>query len=215
MNLLCLNENTHPIYWINNFLSDEDIKKIIKYSEKIESKVSKIGNKIINKEKKPFTLDYHIKKTNIGNVPRTRVGKVKRIILNDDTNWLYKKIIKQIHTVNQENFNFILKFVEDLQLMIYDENDRGFYAKHYDCGVIDRIENFVDVRKLSFSIQMSEPDDYEGGELILYLDGKEIVAPKSKGTIIFFQSNILHEVKPVNKGTRHSLVSWIQGPNLR
>ena len=47
------------------------------------------------------------------------------------------------------------------------------------------------------------------------MNNKEFIAPKTKGTIVFFQSNILHEVKPIKKGTRHALVSWVQGPNLR
>ena len=52
-------------------------------------------------------------------------------------------------------------------------------------------------------------------ELISYKDDKEKIAPKSKGTIVFFESDIIHEVKPVRKGIRHALVSWVQGPNLR
>jgi len=109
-----------------------------------------------------------------------------------------------------------LKFVENLQFTEYNGDQQGFYSMHTDCGHSSRLENFVDIRKLSFSIQLSNPKDYEGGEFILYnKDGKEFNAPKTKGTIIFFQSNILHEVKPVKKGTRYSIVSWVQGPNLR
>jgi len=62
---------------------------------------------------------------------------------------------------------------------------------------------------------LTDEKEYEGGELIFYKDGEEKIAPKSKGTIIFFESDIMHEVKPVKKGTRHALVSWVQGPNLR
>jgi predicted 2-oxoglutarate/Fe(II)-dependent dioxygenase YbiX len=128
---------------------------------------------------------------------------------------LYKKIINQIHKVNQENFDMVLKFVENLQFSEYTESQQGFYAKHKDCGDSGRLESFVDIRKLSFSIQLTDEKQYEGGELILYVNGREVKAPKSKGTIIFFESNIQHEVKPVKKGIRHALVSWVQGPNLR
>ena len=79
----------------------------------------------------------------------------------------------------------------------------------------DLILKFVDIRKLSFTIQLTNEEEYEGGELIFYKNGEEKVAPKTKGTIIFFESDIFHEVKPIKKGTRHSLVSWVQGPNLR
>lgn len=215
MNLLRTNKEVHPVYWIPNFLDNEEIEKIIKYTESLSLKNAKVGGNIQEEEKKLFTPDYHIKNPNLGNVPRTRITNIKWIDLNPETNWLYKKIINQIHKVNQENFDMILKFVENLQFGEYTQEQRGFYSKHNDCGDSGRLENFVDIRKLSFSVQLTDEKDYEGGELILYVDGRKIIAPKSKGTIIFFESNIQHEVKPVKKGVRHSLVSWVQGPNLR
>ena len=215
MNLLRINKEVLPVYWTPDFLSDEEIQKIIKYVEDLPAEDAKVGGNIQEEEKKPFTLDYHIKNPNLGNVPRTRITNLKWIELNTNTNWLYKKIISEIHKVNQENFDMILKFVENLQFSEYTENQQGFYAKHNDCGNSDRLENFVDIRKLSFSIQLTDEKEYEGGDLILYVNNKEVKAPKSKGTIVFFESNIVHEVKPVKKGIRHALVSWVQGPNLR
>jgi hypothetical protein len=215
MNLLRINKEVHPVYWIPNFLSDDEIEKIIKYAEDLPTEDAKVGGNVQEKEKKLFTPDYHIKNPNLGKVPRARITNLKWIELNSDTNWLYKKIINQIHKVNQENFDMILKFVENLQFSEYTESQQGFYAKHDDCGDKGGLENFVDIRKLSFSIQLTDEKEYEGGELILYYKDKEIKAPKSKGTIVFFESDIQHEVKPVKKGIRHALVSWVQGPNLR
>lgn len=215
MNLLRINREIKPVYWVDNFLSHEEINTLLKYAKKITPELPKVGFDNIKKDKKPFTFDYCIKNPNMDNVPRVRQSVLKWILLNKDTNWLYKKIILQIHKVNQENFDYILKFVEDLQLTEYNENQKGFYSKHTDCDNSSSLENFVDIRKLSFTIQLSNPDEYEGGELILYNNNGEFIAPKTKGTIIFFQSNIFHEVKPVKKGTRYSLVSWVQGPNLR
>ena len=102
-----------------------------------------------------------------------------------------------------------------MQFSEYTEEKGGFYSKHRDCGIKQSMENYVDIRKLSFTIQLTDENEYEGGELIFYHDNKEKKAPKSKGTIIFFESDISHEVTPVTKGVRHSLVSWVQGPNLR
>ena len=215
MNLLRINKEVHPVYWTLDFLSDEEIQKIIKYVEDLPTEYAKVGDNIQEEEKKPFTADYHIKNPNFGNVPRKRITNIKWIELNSNTNWLYKKIINQIHKVNQENFDMILKFVENLQFSEYTEIQQGFYAKHNDCGDSRRLESFVDIRKLSFSIQLTDEKEYEGGDLILYVNNKEVKAPKSKGTIVFFESNIMHEVKPVKKGIRHALVSWVEGPNLR
>jgi PKHD-type hydroxylase len=216
MNLLRINKEIKPIDWVDNFLSNEEIDKILKYAEQINPEPAKVGGNVQEEEKKPFTPDYHIKNTNIGDVPRMRQSILKWIELNPNTSWLYKKLISQIHKVNQENFDYILKFVENLQLTEYNENQQGFYLKHNDSGLASKLENFVDIRKLSFTIQLTNPEEYEGGELILYVNNQQpFTAPKTKGTIIFFESNIQHEVKPVKKGIRHALVSWVQGPNLR
>jgi PKHD-type hydroxylase len=202
----------HPILWVDNFLTDDEIKKIITHAKTLIFEDAKIGTN--EKEKKEFTLDYHIKDPNKGVVPRTRITDVKWIRHNENTNWLFKKIINEIIDVNSKNFDLQLKFVEDLQFSEYTEENNGFYAKHNDCGSKKSLDNYVDIRKLSFTIQLTDENEYEGGELIFYLD-EEKKAPKSKGTIIFFESDISHEVTPVTKGVRHSLVSWVRGPNLR
>jgi PKHD-type hydroxylase len=66
-------------------------------------------------------------------------------------------------------------------------------------------------RKLSLVCQLSDPSEYEGGEL--QINTGEIFTPeKQKGTVILFPSYLLHRVTPVTKGTRRSLVLWIEGP---
>ena len=213
MNLLRLNKNFSPLMYTHNFLNNEEIDKILEYSKTISPVSSEVGE--VEKEKEKYKIDSHIRDVNSGFVPRIRKSTIRWIALEKETNWLFKKIITEIHRVNQENFNYILKFVEDLQLTEYNQDQQGFYSKHDDCGLDSRIENYVDIRKLSFSIQLSDPKDYEGGELIIYNGNKKASMPKEKGTIIFFSSNLLHEVTPVKKGTRNSIVSWVQGPNLR
>jgi len=213
MNLLRLNEKYYPIYWVDNFLTDVEIEKIKTHAKILILQDAKVGQQ--EKEKKEFTLDYHIKDTNKGIVPRSRITDIKWISLNENTNWLFKKIIDKIIDVNSKNFDLQLKFVEDLQFSEYSEEKGGFYSKHRDCGLKKSLNNYVDIRKLSFTIQLTDENEYEGGELIFHLDKEEKKAPKSKGTIVFFESDLLHEVTPVTKGVRHSLVSWVLGPNLR
>lgn len=214
MNLLRLNHTVHPVVWNFNFFSGEEIDKIFEYVNKLNKQNALIGNGQ-EKKKEEFKPDSHIKNLNTGFVPRIRQTQISWIELNKETNWLFKKIIQQIHKVNSENFDYILRFVENLQFSEYNEKERGFYSKHNDCELKDSMNNYVDIRKLSFSVQLSDPSDYEGGELILYHNNEKKVMPKERGTIVFFSSNIEHEVTPVKKGTRYALVSWVQGPNLR
>mgnify|MGYP001477661312 FL=1 len=213
MNILRSKEEYYPIYWVDNFLTDDEIEKIKKHARTLITQNAKVGGR--ETEKKEFALDYHIKDPNKGFVPRSRITDIKWISLTDNTRWLFKKIIDKIIDVNSKNFDLQLKFVEDLQFSEYTEEKRGFYTKHRDCGSKKSLDNYVDIRKLSFTIQLTDENEYEGGELIFYIDEKEKKAPKSKGTIVFFESDILHEVTSVTKGVRHSLVSWVQGPNLR
>ena len=73
-------------------------------------------------------------------------------------------------------------------------------------------------RKLSISIQLSDPNDYEGGDLE-FCDGNLSCIPREKlrgkGTVIIFPSFVTHRVTPVTKGVRHSLVSWCEGSAWR
>ena len=72
-------------------------------------------------------------------------------------------------------------------------------------------EYVAHTRKLSMSLQLSDEKSYDGGDLILYYDQQKYPTPKSKGTIIVFDSRITHEVTPVTRGERYSLVKWIHG----
>ena len=58
------------------------------------------------------------------------------------------------------------------------------------------------------TIQLSHPDEYEGGELMI---GKW-TAEKQQGMMVAFPSFREHGVNPVLKGTRESLVIWVSGP---
>ena len=71
------------------------------------------------------------------------------------------------------------------------------------------------VRKLSFSVQLSDPDDYKGGDLLLKISSDPTQVKKTRGTVIFFPSYVLHEVTPVEQGVRKSLVGWVTGPRWK
>ena len=126
---------------------------------------------------------------------------------------LYQKIMSLVGQCNREFFSFeITSLQENLQYTEYDASYQGKYDWHFDVG-----EGPLNGgRKLSVSIQLSDPSEYEGGELQFSLDGdKVVVAEKEQGTVIIFPSYLRHRVTPVTKGTRRSLVTWITGPPFR
>lgn len=126
---------------------------------------------------------------------------------------IYQRIMNLVAQCNKEFYNFeITSLQENLQFTEYDESYQGRYDWHFDVG-----EGPLNcARKLSVSIQLSDPSDYEGGELQFSLDGdRTVVAEKERGTMIIFPSYLRHRVTPVTKGTRRSLVTWITGPPFR
>ena len=66
------------------------------------------------------------------------------------------------------------------------------------------------------TMQLSPPDDYEGGELQLVDYGNHLVMmEKYLGRVLVFDSKVPHKVWPVTWGTRFALVGWASGPQLR
>lgn len=79
-------------------------------------------------------------------------------------------------------------------------------------------------RKLSFTLQLSDPDDYDGGDLEIapwagsfgaHEDPARRALARGRGTLIVFPSLLTHRVSPVLRGVRQALVGWLHGPHFR
>lgn len=135
-----------------------------------------------------------------------RRSKIYWLPKTDEFVKLYKTLQELISKCNQEFYKFKLTEIdEQIQYTVYNSDDEGYYDWHLDMGPGKAR------RKLSLICQLSDPSEYEGGELQMNT-GQILVPEKEKGTVIIFPSYILHRVTPVTKGTRRSLVMWIEGP---
>jgi predicted 2-oxoglutarate/Fe(II)-dependent dioxygenase YbiX len=124
--------------------------------------------------------------------------------------WLYDRLWAAARECNRLFFCVDIAGVEtNVQLGRYDSSDRGFYNWHTDFAGIRPL------RKLSISIQLSRPEDYDGGDLELMYGTEPQKLDKARGTFIVFPSFLLHRVTPVTRGTRWSLVAWILGTRWR
>jgi PKHD-type hydroxylase len=104
-------------------------------------------------------------------------------------------------------------------------NDAGLAGQYKPVTVGNRVDGLAQdylnekiemVRKLSFVLQLSHHDDYEGGNLqLLDESGNNYIAPRKRGTMILFDSRTQHRVLRVTKGTRKSLVGWTVGPRWK
>lgn len=125
--------------------------------------------------------------------------------------WIYQRITDYANDHNERYFQYDLDAIERIQFTKYEACEKGFYGVH-----VDHFDHPGRVnRKLSLSIQLTCETDYEGGEVVLKPTGKDIVMEKKCGMGFFFPSHVVHEVKPVTKGTRYSLVVWFMGKNMR
>lgn len=135
---------------------------------------------------------------------RKRSTKVHPIPNTDKSKWIYELIADRVARYNQFGYKFnVSGMYSDLQLLEYGEGDH--YGWHMDIG-----SGEAALRKISVVIQLTDPGDYEGGDLILNT-GTEFTVPKDRGHIVVFPSYVLHQVTPVTKGTRYTLVGWVQG----
>jgi PKHD-type hydroxylase len=138
-----------------------------------------------------------------------RKSSVMFIENNQENEWIYSKLAGLAINCNNERYYFdLLGFHQELQLTRYSKGD--YFDWHLDFG-----NGEISARKLSMTIQLSDPDDYEGGDLEFMINQKIVKAPRAKGTIVIFPSFIIHRVTPITKGTRQSIVGWVSGPPYR
>jgi len=157
--------------------------------------------------------------------------------------WLYDLVWPFLHKANKSSgWHYEFDSAESFQFTKYGLNQ--FYGWHADGnsdhegkykrfipGVHKKDEkgrlptgysenpNFVGkVRKLSMTINLNKPGEYEGGNLKFdfgpHASGKrfhECTEIRPQGSIIIFPSFVYHQVTPVTKGTRYSLVLWALG----
>ena len=99
--------------------------------------------------------------------------------------------------------------LEDFQFTVYHASEGGHYDWHIDWGLA-QVQ-----RKLSASLQLSDPAQYEGCDLQFQGMRQVEAAPRDRGAVIVFPSFILHRVTPISSGTRKSLVVWASGPKFK
>jgi PKHD-type hydroxylase len=129
--------------------------------------------------------------------------------------WIFETLDYVANSLNQDFFNFDLYELNSFQYTKYDKKENeegGYYNWHWDMYVGNRPNH---QRKLSLVMHLSEPGNYEGGDLILAPGGNQETIELSFGKIIVFPSFVNHCVTPVTRGTRETLVAWYTGPNWK
>ena len=155
------------------------------------------------------------------------------------THWITGWLWHYVQTANRNNFLYDISFIESESMQFARYGVGEYYHWHSDTSIpvqykpqiqISATESTTNdnylreraaiknelVRKISFSLQLSDPDDYEGGN-IQFIDesNKNYIAPRQKGTLIIFDSRTKHRVCKVRSGVRKSIVGWVLGPRWK
>jgi len=178
-------------FWHEAF-SIQECKKIIDIGKRLDSYSATVTN---------FEKDNKIKL-----IPsKQRDSEIAWLYPGPKTDWIFGRLTTIIMDLNEQFFKFdLFGFSEGCQFTHY-KAPGAHYGKH-----IDQVVN-MGVRKLSITLQLSDPTSYQGGELYVHGDDEGTKLSSAQGTLLLFPSYVLHEVKPVTKGERYSLVSWITG----
>lgn len=178
--------------FVGNFLTPDECTAIISSGENdLQLRAGRTENHQVNE---------HLRKSEIG-------------WLNPDgeQRWLFERIRECTNAVNADCFRYALIGFEGIQFTKYSykAGQSDFYSSHRDTAVLPG----GTIRKLSFTIQLSDPETYTGGDVVLYNSLIDTVPlNRDAGSISFFPSYLIHEVAPVTKGVRYSLVGWACGP---
>lgn len=137
-------------------------------------------------------------------------------IRNSTVKWLKDDALRLrlwafVKQANQAAFDVDVTERADLQYTIYEGSKAGHYDWHHDVHWASQDEW---ARKLSVTVQLSAPDDYEGGRFE-FDEVKSSADFSAKGSVLIFPSYLSHKVHPVTSGTRHALVAWFFGPRWR
>ena len=178
-------------YWFDNAFTKEELDQIYNGVEQLPFQEATIfGN----------------------NSKAIRSSSIKWIPQNDQWKWLYDKLMEYAQIANDELWHFnLVSAPEQIQYTEYYASEDGHYTWHQDIG-----PGAGALRKVSITVQLSESDEYEGGDLEISRGGFHgEAAPRGAGRVVIFPSYMPHRVTEVTKGTRRSFVLWVGGEHYK
>ena len=139
--------------------------------------------------------------------------------VSDATCSLVRERLMSLRGEVEQTFGIEASGVQQPQFLRYEEGD--FFTAHQDRGSDRKGARFALDRQISTVIFLNDetgepaPDTYEGGALTLFGlldadDDRSVGLPVTgeAGALIAFPSDLLHEVTPITRGQRFTIVSW-------
>lgn len=138
-------------------------------------------------------------------LPPARSSKVTWFHLEENNKWIFERVKALVELVN-EHYKFeISGMYEAIQFSRYEKGD--YYHWHQDLG-----PGTYSIRKISVVIHLSEPGQFEGGELQTMQSGQPAACQWEQGSATIMPAYEAHRVTEMLSGERYSLVCWVSGP---
>tara|TARA_B100000575_G_scaffold291551_1_gene297764 strand:- start:95 stop:679 length:585 start_codon:yes stop_codon:yes gene_type:complete len=129
------------------------------------------------------------------------------------------RIRELVNQYNNKKDNYILNDRLDLQFVEYNEG--AWFKRHQDTFLdISNRAMGEETRKISLTIQLSDTNDYTGGDVVITTSKTEegsngTIISREQGSVTIFPSYFNHEVNKITSGVRYALVAWQWGPYWR
>jgi hypothetical protein len=141
--------------------------------------------------------------------PGHRKVLARKILPSTRTAWIFELLCELARELESKHFALTLTNIAREPQYVEYVPGRGEFGWHHDYshGLP------ATPRKVTIIIQLSRPDEYEGGLLQTFgVDVEDL--PRERGTIVAFPSFVVHRITPVTRGLRKALVTWIAGPRI-
>ncbi len=186
-------QNVDPqnYYWFNNGFSKDELNLIKKGVDNI-----------------PFERASFVS----GDDDSVRTSSIKWIPQSQEWDWVYTKLMNMAVEANDALWKFnLISAPESIQYTEYYDYNNGHYTWHQDIG-----PGILSTRKGSSTVQLSDPNEYEGGDLEIWGGGEHLMKPdRGQGNVVIFPSYMMHRITKVTKGTRTSFVLWVGGEHYK
>lgn len=176
--------------------------------------IREIGDEYIERYGKPGTVGF-VERKLLPEKRRCTVGWFHFPEEDPRVKPIYEKVGALLQEANAYFWQYdIAGFADSLQYLHYDgagEDQGDHFSWHQDRGD----HGSRPQRKLSITVLLSAPDEYEGGQFQIFDGEARPIKLLNAGDVTVFRADVQHRVTPVTAGKRRALVGWATGPKFR
>ena len=118
------------------------------------------------------------------------------------------EIVHRAMRQNPEFMGYAMPF--KISGILYNQYQEGMRYDNHNDNVVNWGPQIIIRNDLSFTIFLSSPDEYDGGELVANVLGQEVSVKYERGDMIIYPSGLIHRVNEVTRGCRRAAAGFLQ-----